>query len=106
MFAARRTDPDQQIQFTGVVQTVQWINPHVVVGVEVREPNGNRVGYTIQGANPNGLVSMGITPKLIRAGDTVTVEGLRSRENLLIVGFATITTSNGLKIFLGNSNFP
>ena len=85
-------------------------------GAEKQKPNLHLIdialgyfkkeGYTVKGKNPRALVDSGISPKSIPVGDTVTVEGLRSRENPLNVGFATITTSSGLKIFLGNSNFP
>jgi hypothetical protein len=103
MFARKRTDPDEPVQFSGIVTGIQLINPNVWVTVDVGNAKKMRT-YRIKGTNPRSLVGSGIGD--VKRGDTITVEGLASREDPLTVGFATITTADGQKFFLGNSNFP
>jgi tetratricopeptide (TPR) repeat protein len=109
IFASKRMDPDQPIKFTGTVSDVQWINPHVLVTVEVQESNGEQHSYRIKGVNPRALFgpgSAGYKTDILKAGDVVTVEGLRSRAEPYTIGFALFTLPDGSKFFAGASNFP
>jgi hypothetical protein len=103
MFARKRTDSDELVKFTGIVKEIQLINPNVWITVDVENAKKKR-SYRVKGTNPRSLVGTGLGA--LKQGDTVTVEGLAKREDPLTIGFATLTTADGQKFFLGNSNFP
>jgi tetratricopeptide (TPR) repeat protein len=102
-----RIEPAEFIDFTGVVKDIQLVNPNVWVIVEIQETNGQRREYRLKGTNPKAFQNAGYTKDtFVKVGDAVRIEGLQSKEDPSIIGFATLTLPNGLKFFMGNSNFP
>jgi hypothetical protein len=93
-------DQSKPIKFTGTVKRVEWMNPHIYTHVEVKEPDGKVVEYRVEGGPPNALYRQGWRKDTLKAGDVVTVTGIRAkREDSMNVGVATITTADGKRIF-------
>ena len=70
-------DTNKPITFTGTVKKVDWINPHIYTHVEVKQPNGTMIEYRVEGSPPNALYRNGWRPDTLKAGETVTVSGVR-----------------------------
>ena len=51
----RAFDRTIPITLTGVVKSVEWINPHVIVYIDVKGDDGKTVTWAIQAAPPNLL---------------------------------------------------
>src|SRR5262245_9893107 len=97
-------DPDKPITITGTVTQVTFVNPSISISVHAAGPDGKMATYLVKGGAPNTLIATGFTPRMIRPGDTVTVEGLRAKDpDSLTIGAATVTLPDGRKIFLGAS---
>jgi hypothetical protein len=95
-------DSNRPVTFTGVVKQVDWMNPHIYTHVEVKNPDGSVVVYKVEGGPPNSLFRQGWRSDTLKAGDTVTVSGLRAKiETSMNIGVATITTEDGRRIFSG-----
>src|ERR1043166_6200130 len=93
-------DQSKPIKFTGTVKRVEWMNPHIYTHVEVKEPDGKVVEYRVEGGPPNALYRQGWRKDTLKAGDVVTVSGIRAkREDSMNIGVATITTADGKRIF-------
>jgi outer membrane usher protein FimD/PapC len=93
-------DQNKPITFTGTIKLVEWMNPHVYTQVEVKEADGRTVVYRVEGAAPNTLFRQGWRKGDLKVGETVTVKGIRAKlETSNHVGQATITTSDGRKIY-------
>ena len=95
-------DTNKPIKFTGVIKKVDWLNPHIYTHVEVKNPDGTTVVYKVEGGPPNSLYRNGWRQDTLKAGDTVTVSGIRAKSpTSMNIGVATITTSDGKRVFGG-----
>jgi hypothetical protein len=97
-------DTNKPIEFTGTVKTVEWTNPHIYTQVETKGPDGKTVVYRVEGGAPNSLFRSGWRKDTLKVGETVSVKGIRAkREESMNVGNATITTSDGRRMFGGGT---
>lgn len=100
---AAEFDQNKPITFTGTVQKVMWMNPHIYTHVEVKQPNGDSVTYHVEGGPPNSLFRAGWRKDSVKIGDVVTVSGWKAKNpESPNVGQATITAKDGHKIFSGD----
>ena len=95
---------DKPITFTGTVKKIQWMNPHIYTHVETKGADGKTVVYRVEGGPPNALYRQGWRMDTLKIGDTVTVSGLRAKnEASMNVGQAKITTADGKRVFDGTA---
>jgi len=93
-------DQSKPVKFTGTIKKVEWMNPHIYTHVEVKEADGKMVVYRVEGGPPNSLFRQGWRKDSLKVGDIVTVSGIRAKsETSMNIGQATITTSDGRRIF-------
>ena len=97
---AAEFDTSKPITFTGIVKKVAWMNPHIYTHVEVKQPNGQVIEYRVEGGPPNSLYRSGWREDSLKAGETVTVSGIRAKSaESTNVGQATITKADGTTVF-------
>ena len=65
--------------FTGTVQKVMWMNPHIYTHIEVKQPDGADVVYHVEGGPPNSLFRQGWRKDTLKVGAVVTVNGWRAK---------------------------
>ena len=98
-------DTNKPVKFTGTITRVEWTNPHIYTHVQVKEPDGKMTEYRVEGGPPNSLFRQGWRKDSLKTGDTVTVSGIRAKnQESMNVGQATITMSDGRRIFAGTGN--
>jgi len=101
---AAEFDKQKPITFTGTIKKIDWMNPHIYTHVEVKGADGKTVVYRVEGGPPNALFRQGWRKDSLHVGDTVTVSGLRAKnEASMNVGQATITTADGKRVFTGEA---
>lgn len=84
MFDKRRT-----VVLQGTVTEYQWTNPHVWIELDVPQPNGTILHYSIEGGAVRTLEQQGWRARTLRHGDqvTMTVHPLRNgRPGGMLVG--------------------
>ena len=96
-------DRNKQVTFTGTVKQVEWMNPHIYTDIEAKDPStGKTVVFQVEGGAPNSLYRSGWRPDTLKIGETVSVTGSRAKsESSFRVGNATITKSDGTRVFGG-----
>ena len=100
---AAEFDASKPMNFTGTVQKVMWMNPHIYTHIEVKQQGAPPVVYHVEGGSPNALFRQGWRKDSLKAGDTVTVTGWHAKNpDSPNVGQATITAADGHKIFSGD----
>ena len=100
---AAEFDQNKPVTFTGTVQKLMWMNPHIYTHVEVRAAGKEPIVYHIEGGPPNSLFRQGWRKDSVKVGDIVTVTGWRAKnEESHNVGQATITAADGHRIFSGD----
>jgi hypothetical protein len=68
-----RYDSDIEVKLSGSVTMFSWGNPHVYIGLAVREERGTLNTYILECASPAILERQGWRSNMIRAGDRITV---------------------------------
>jgi DNA/RNA endonuclease YhcR with UshA esterase domain len=93
-------DTHKPISFSGTVKQVEWTNPHIYTQIEVKNPDGTMTVYRVEGGAPNSLFRQGWRKDTLKPGEVVSVQGFRAKnENSMNIGQATITTSDGRRMF-------
>ena len=98
-------DSNKPITFTGTIKKVEWMNPHIYTQVEVKESDGRVLVYRVEGGPPNSLFRQGWRKEDLKVGEVVSVSGIRAKsETSMNIGQATITTSDGRRIYGTGAN--
>ena len=100
--ASAEFDAKQQVKLTGVVTKIDWVNPHTIFYMDVKDESGAVTNWGFELASPNGLMRQGWTRTVMKVGDQVTVEGSRAKNGNPIAN-ARVVTLNGRRLFAGSS---
>jgi hypothetical protein len=84
-------DPSHPVMLHGTVTKVAWINPHVLVQVEVAGDGGSVMDWTIQMGSPNQQLMKGWKIDTLKQGDHVLVDAYPARDGSNL-GYATKVT--------------
>jgi Family of unknown function (DUF6152) len=58
---------------TGIVNKVEWTNPHIWIWIDVPDGKGSTNTYGFEGMSPNFLERRNWTRTTLKAGDKITV---------------------------------
>jgi len=101
-FAAFNMQEDKTI--TGVVNKVEWTNPHIWIWVDVKNDKGAVDTYGFEGMSPNFLERRNWTRTTLKAGDTITVSFHPLREGKNGGMFMTGKMTNGTVLSMGGGS--
>lgn len=102
---AAEFDSTKKIDLNGVVTKLEWTNPHAHFYLDVKDASGNVTNWNLELASPNVLIRNGWKRTSLKAGDHVTVTGVRAKDNPTVGSAAVITFPDGHKLtFLANDN--
>jgi hypothetical protein len=123
-------DSTKEVRATGAVTELEWQNPHAWIHLNVTElceragrgrggpPAGDEVeaewacrtptadegaAWAFELGSPNGLMRQGWTRNSLKAGDVVTINGTRARDNSTNSNARNVTTADGKRMFAGSS---
>ena len=65
-------DANKKLTLTGVVQKIEWQNPHMRVYVDVTDNAGKVTTWNLEMTSPNTVRRQGWGPKDLEAGEKVT----------------------------------
>jgi hypothetical protein len=101
---AAEYDASKPIKLTGTVTKIEWTNPHCFFYIDVKTESGTIENWALELGNPNALLRNGWTPKSVKIGDEVTVEGTRAKDGTLLGNARSmILMSTGQRLFAGSS---
>ncbi|HSR06590.1 MAG TPA: DUF6152 family protein [Bryobacteraceae bacterium] len=90
-------DENKLVTVNGTVTKVAWINPHVMLNVDVRDDSGKVANWEMELASPNGLLRQGWKLDSLKPGDQVTVSGYAARDGSHLV--------NARRVILGGKAY-
>jgi hypothetical protein len=93
--------------WTGVLKSVQWVNPHSHFIIDVADESGKVTTWTFETAAPNGLRRIGFSKTgFFELGKTYTVIGYAARDGSAIAFVEQITLPDGrtVRIWFGDPN--
>ena len=100
---AAEFDAKKPVHFKGTVTKVEWVNPHVWIHVDVKNPDGTRQSWAIEGGTPNVLFRRGFTKESLTNGTEVEVDGYQAKDGSHRANGRDLTLADGRKLFLGSS---
>jgi hypothetical protein len=65
-------DMKKQVTLKGTVTEVNWRNPHVVIYMDVKEPDGTSVNWAFENSSVGTLARQGYNRNTLRRGQEIT----------------------------------
>ena len=101
---AAEFDADKPVKLTGAVTKIEWQNPHVWFYIDVKDSAGKIINWGVEMGSPYGLMRAGWERKSLKAGDVVTVEGSRAKDESNNANARAVTlASTGKRLFAASS---
>ena len=97
-------DRNKPVTLKGSVTRVDWGNPHIWVFIDVKDATGKVSNWGVEGGAPNALFRNGWRKDSLKVGDTVTVEGFKSKDGLPRANANRVTLPDGRRVFAGSSS--
>ena len=88
-------DVSKMTTLKGAVTSVQWINPHVEVDIDVTNSTGAAEKYVVESVSPLGLSRNGWTKDSVKPGDQITVTGNLSKNGTRVLRLKKIVFATG-----------
>lgn len=92
--------------FTGTIVTVEWVNPHSMLWVDVRGAGGRpepldpeRWGFEL--SPPNALMRRGLRRAMLRPGDRITIRAYPARDGRRFASTQALVLANGRSVEMG-----
>jgi hypothetical protein len=95
-------DISKMTTLKGTVTSIQWMNPHTEVDIEVNDAAGKPEKYIVESVSPLGLSRIGWTKSSLKPGDQITVTGNLSKNGTHILRLKKIVLPSGEEITLQN----
>lgn len=102
---AAEFDAAKPIRLHGKIASVEFVNPHARIYVDVVGPDGSVQRWMIEGAAPDALFRRHIDRKTLAPGVEVRVSGYSARDGSRKVGGAELTLGDGRELLVAGS-FP
>jgi hypothetical protein len=100
---AAEFDQNKVVRLQGTVTEMEWVNPHAVIHLAVKSPDGTVVNWAIEGNTPNSLLRAGLTKKSLAPGTEILVQGYLSRSGENKASGSSILMKDGKQMSLGSS---
>ncbi len=89
-------DTDKAVSVKGTVTEFQFINPHTLISLEVKNDKGETEKWSCEARSPGMLVRVGGWDKAtLKPGDVITVTGYRARNGSPVMRLQKITLADG-----------
>jgi len=72
-------DMDKPIEITGTLNKMEFINPHSMLHLDLKSPDGKLTTWVFQTTNAGSLRSRGLARNAMVQGATYTVKGFAAR---------------------------
>ena len=100
---AAEYDSSKTISVTGEVVRLEWTNPHARVVVAGKDENGVNKNWDFELGPPTTLMRRGWNRNSLKPGNTITVEGFRSKDEPSTANARSVKLSDGRQVFAGSS---
>ena len=91
-------DPDKSVTITGKVTEFRFTNPHGMVALDVKKPDGSVEKWRAETNAPVVLVRRGWTRDVIKPGDVVTIDGWPARDGRNYIRLRDMKDAHGKPI--------
>ena len=100
---AAEFDSEKPVQLRGVVTSMDWVNPHSWIHLDVKNEDGTVSKWMIESATPNTLLRRGFTKSSLPPGTEIVVYGYRAKNGANKANGRDVMLPGGKRLFLGSS---
>lgn len=100
---AAEFDDQKPVRMTGTIVRVEWQNPHIWFYLDVKNPDGTTTTWGFAGGAPGQLMRRGIMKDQLKIGETVVVEGFRSKDGSNNASGGRLTFPDGRAVLTAGS---
>jgi hypothetical protein len=100
---AAEFDTAKPLALRGVVTTMEWVNPHSWIHIDIKGADGTPVNWMIEGGSPNALLRLGFTKNALLPGMEIIVDGYQAKDGTNKGVGRSLTFTDGRKLFLSES---
>lgn len=98
---AAEFDGNKVVKLLGTVTEMEWVNPHAVIHLAVKNPDGTVTNWAIEGNTPNSLLRAGLTKKALEPGTPLAVQGYLAKSGDNKVSASAIMLKDGRQLSVG-----
>ncbi len=89
-------DTEKIVSVKGTVTEFQFINPHTLINLDVKNDKGDMEKWACEARSPTMLVRAGGWDKnTLKVGDVITVYGYRGKNGALVIRLQKLTLADG-----------
>jgi len=93
----------ETVTVSGTISGFQFVNPHSIVGLDVKDDKGETQAWQGELTSPNHLIRAGWTSVTLKPGDQVTMAGYRAKSGANSMWITKISV-NGEELKMGAGN--
>jgi len=93
-------DTSREITVKGTVTGYEWGNPHVMMGLDVKDANGKVEKWNVGGPSTTRMAGNGWDRNTLKMGDVITAIGYRFSDGQNILRLQKVVMANGKEMFL------
>ena len=95
-------DASQPMELKGTVTKFEWINPHALIHIAVKKPDGQVENWEVEIGPPNSLFRRGWTKSSVPPSAEVVMFGYRAKDpRMLRLNGVHILLADGRRLFAG-----
>jgi hypothetical protein len=88
-------DQEHPVTLKGTVASFEWSNPHVFIGLDVKDDKGEVEQWRVEANSPNMLTRVGWKKDMIKEGDQLAVTGFLAKNGRKIMRLHSLALANG-----------
>src|SRR5438874_7694770 len=95
-------DQEHLTTITGTVTQFEFVNPHQLIHLDVKDPGGKVEQWVVLGGAPNQMRRLGWNSESVKPGEQLTVTGFRFRDGRSVMLHLKIVRANGDELRLSD----
>ena len=100
---AAEFDDKKPVTLNGTVVKFDFMNPHSWIYLEVKNPDGATVRWSVETGSTNALFRRGWRKESLRAGDHITVDAFRAKDGSNTANASTVKLPDGRQVSAASS---
>jgi hypothetical protein len=94
-------DINKPITLKGTLTKMEWTNPHGWIYLDVKQPDGTIVNWSVEAGSPKVLIRKGLRKTDFPVGSEIVVQGYQSKRGTHAANGVSVRFANGRNFFLG-----
>jgi hypothetical protein len=90
----------REVTVKGTVTGYTWANPHVMIGLDVRDDSGRIAKWDVGGPSLARMAGNGWNKDTLKMGEVITATGYRFADGSNILRLQNIVMADGKEMFL------